>query len=1322
MIDDVTYSTTSEQIAGSGSPSRLEDVFEKEVLKALGSEASPSRAADLYLSMAPFIVDCISEALDNLAKQGNAVRGEHGLFWKLAATKNHQPAEVGECVVAEQPEEARQPTEVGQPSETLDGLNQGTHDTIDKNDSLPSKLKLEAGEKEELSCSVPFGEDASQELEHLKKVCQATEISPEGSVSIEVSGTTYHIALQRLRIRNLSFSSLSEKAVFLQLLDYPPSEMVDELSCKYKDIDILVSNGLAEEPWMLSIVAARRYAQMNPSWVESQCSLVAWAASLFSEDRKLFTALFMGEDFGSASRSARISLRTAMKILKDSLRIFPQIDRIIEPDVKDRKPSTEPLTLISGDKSEKAIVESPAPTSGGKSEKVVLEPFMFDDVSDAVTFLHALGATPEQICGRLDFDANRYGDLLAQGVDRWMDCTREGKGSSRFNLCAWARELRRSDARLALLSLLGEDPRKASEETSYSLRELDTRLDKIFETAPNSHPHERHSPVEKTGVVALSPSRAGDVSPRTDEGKEDVDRWPAGVKEAGERGLLLALLGASVVERTRILCTNPARLNELIRKAADNDSEIAGAFTRRTDGKCFLDRSKMDESVFETSGNLMVWASRLTPQEKAILVGWLAGEDEARIAQLRAHASVLSVRETLGRLLPFLASATYTPQKSETTDSQQRRSAQPISDARTDSILSLAQWLATLDEMTRGVLLAFFSGDRLSDYAVKNGVSTANARRAYQAALKSRPPLVEDRYLYLYETYNVSPEDFTALTGLGSESYGYLKGISVRGGGYRHLRPSGVGDDKLPKEIRERLKDGGAGVSSSGMLRIDGKLVRSTFESLVRHFGSVHAQTRPMTIEVFGTTYTQFLDEHELGGREDLRLPGNPQTAVQRLSKTGRFLVPSQKHVRYYDYDTYDFSPLVEVLRTSASRNVECSARIIFRAHRTLMEALDLVDEYDLFAVVKRLLREVSVPGVGTGKCPILRFGECDRHAQVLEIIKEVSPATADEVAAAYEERYGVSSASFKSSYLREFAAYRKNNRYEYRERELDGGMKKFLAGELKGDYLVLSLVQARFEARFSQASKLDVNDIALAPFGYHTSHGLIVRNGIDEKSVFGALIDNHDQFALGDIGFDEAIVKYPVFRNELRARLASLSYVEWMRGHYLSVDRLSSAFGVGEHELRSYMDYVSSLAEPGVPFSVPGLLISGNWHELDSLRDDAGVEDSLYEGLIEFMPANEGIKRTSFDGTTVYCRSRGSFSTGDFLSYLAKRERHIELEDLVDLLEDEYGIRTSVGYVRNCVERAASDGLVFHNQALDTLLPSKEANSEFVRSCIDRG
>ena len=51
-------------------------------------------------------------------------------------------------------------------------------------------------------------------------------------------------------------------------------------------------------------------------------------------------------------------------------------------------------------------------------------------------------------------------------------------------------------------------------------------------------------------------------------------------------------------------------------------------------------------------------------------------------------------------------------------------------------------------------------------------------------------------------------------------------------------------------------------------------------------------------------------------------------------------------------------------------------------------------------------------------RCPNIAFGMGERHEQVLELLREMSPATASELSEAYQERYGVDAALVAGIYL----------------------------------------------------------------------------------------------------------------------------------------------------------------------------------------------------------------------------------------------------------------------------------------------------------------
>ena len=384
------------------------------------------------------------------------------------------------------------------------------------------------------------------------------------------------------------------------------------------------------------------------------------------------------------------------------------------------------------------------------------------------------------------------------------------------------------------------------------------------------------------------------------------------------------------------------------------------------------------------------------------------------------------------------------------------------------------------------------------------------------------------------------------------------------------------------------------------------------------------------------------------------------------------------------------------------------------------MDQLDLKTEDELFVIIKRVVSEYHIQNVTILKNPMLQLGKANRHQQVLEIIQEISPASADEIASSYQERYGVSASTVKSSYLRDFQAYRKHGIYEYRDTSLTDTQRDYLANLLTADYHALSSIKMRYEAAPFSPSGLDINDENLESLGYITSHGLVVRKDIDLKALFAERIDSHERFCEGGSGFEEAVMHHPAFRSELSSRISLYQIVQFEPGKYISSKKLEDIFGISPAMLSAYARKVARSATPEIPFTVESLRRSGFSDPVDSLRENADFKDCFYETLIESLPATDLIKRTSLDGTKVYCKSKTPLSSSTFIKHIVQREGEIEIEDLLYLLEDEYGIKTSINVLRGIIERAYQANYIFYNQQFETLLPDKAANAEFLRRCIN--
>lgn len=833
-----------------------------------------------------------------------------------------------------------------------------------------------------------------------------------------------------------------------------------------------------------------------------------------------------------------------------------------------------------------------------------------------------------------------------------------------------------------------------------------------------------------------------------------LDQWPYPFTALGDQALFLHLLGAMRDEASRALGITCHRYDQLIERASERNPLLRHATYRTRRGRIRVNPELVNIGAAWADKDPMGFAMALTKQQQQFICGWIVGDNEIKMGSRRYLSGVnlksiydeivdLQYRWCSGKPAPSrlrssnpdphgspsdapsepptqLTLDLVVPVSTQSGEPADRRvSNQTNQAASTASIaITLAEWLDELDSFSSQVVQGKLTGAGFAGVAARSERPIREVRQTFNQTFSSRPTLYEDRFLHLVQTYHVNEMRFKQLTGLDDLSFSYLRHIDPQKG-VKPLIPGALEDPLVPTGVKHKLQKGSSPTVRDGIL-IDGVAIPRRYETLLVALGKSIASQKPMTVVEFQTAYSHLLEVNGLSGHILLQAPENPQGFSQSVSKTNHFLVVSQKYIRYYDYEAHDYGPLVTLLRAEVTKNIECSAQLIFDRHQALMEQLELLNGRELFVVIKRLLKENRSIDIRTGKNPLLNLGQCDRHQQVLAVIKEASPASADELASIYLERYGVTANTFRSTFLRDFHAYKKHGTYEYRDTQLSEQQAGFLRTLLIDSCHPLDVVKLRYEAAPFPTSALDINDENLKPLGYSVSHKLIVRDGVDLGSLFGKRIDGHAQFDEGDPGFETDVIHHPAFVSELRSRIDSYVYTEFEPGRYVSTKKLNELFGISAHTLMDYAEQVANRAEYNVPFTVHSLWRSGFSHPAESLAKDAGVKDCFYERLIETLPISRLIKRTSFDGTKVFCKSKLTLSVPQFMHHLAQREQEIEVEDLVDLLADEYGIHTTVTYVRNSIERARQDGLVFYSQNFDALFPDKAAYAEYLKSCIN--
>lgn len=639
--------------------------------------------------------------------------------------------------------------------------------------------------------------------------------------------------------------------------------------------------------------------------------------------------------------------------------------------------------------------------------------------------------------------------------------------------------------------------------------------------------------------------------------------------------------------------------------------------------------------------------------------------------------------------------------------------------------MSIEAWLALLSSDDANLLRWIFSGKPLMDYPHKPaGLGQLRQRRA--DLLCRRPHLDEDQFTPLYQRYDLTEEAFCTITQASPMAFGYLKAVKVSSKFSLRLIAN---DHTLPQEWRDRAvqlnRHSAAGVlrtpvsvekdNASQLEQIARKKLGnfSTRGAALRTFAESGAVEEYHDLKDFRNRYQLFLEENKCGYKQMLALPSEDIRCLNELRGTHMFLVARANKIRAYKVDSRFMSELRQILTLAVGRNIECGTGLILRENKELCDLYDVRDDEELYEIIRSFVRPGSVPGLEMGSMPLIRLGKTDRKNQMLGVLRDAdTELSSEEFAQRYAGRYCIATKTVRGNYLRDLNAYLRNGRYSYVDNDLTAEQQQFITDMVTEDYVSLPYVTASFAAKFGAASGRLVNDQSLAPLGLEISRDLIVREGVDLRQSFTNLLMSRDSFAYGSPGFGDEVITHPEFRNAITPLLRNFTFIECNHDSFISLKRLSESMGIRRFDLGSYACSLFARTEPSVPFTVTSLRKQGFMHKLDAVVDECGFDNSFYDSIVLYGLAHEQIRRTRFSGVYMFCRKEGTFSSGDAVEYVVRQKGPIEVGDLIDAFQDDYGVVITAADIN----RAVQDKGLFYNEDLDMVMLSKRMNAEYLR------
>lgn len=651
--------------------------------------------------------------------------------------------------------------------------------------------------------------------------------------------------------------------------------------------------------------------------------------------------------------------------------------------------------------------------------------------------------------------------------------------------------------------------------------------------------------------------------------------------------------------------------------------------------------------------------------------------------------------------------------------------ASKVEDLTGKGPMSIDAWLALLPADDANLLRWIFSDKPLMDYPHKPaGLGPLRQRRA--DLLRNRPRLDEDKFATLYQRYDLTEDAFCKITLASSMTFGYLKAVKVSNKFSLRLAAN---DRTLPQEWRERIAQLNrrpaadalrtpASTEESNATQLE-QIARkkignlSTRSVALRAFAESGAVKEYHNLKDFRNRYQLFLEENKCGYKMTLALPSDDIRCLNELRGTHMFLVARANKIRAYKVDSRFTSELRQILTLAVGRNIECGAGLIIRENQELCDLYDVHDDEELYEIIRSFVRPGSVPGLEMGSMPLIRLGKTDRKNQMLDVLRDAgTELSREEFAQRYAEKYCIEMKTVRNNYLRDMNAYLRNGRYSYVESSLTDEQQQFIKDMVTEDYVSLPYVTASFAAKFGTASDRLVNDQSLAPLGLEISRDLIVKEGVDLRQSFTNLLMSRDSFAYGSPGFGDEVINHPEFRNAITPLLRNFTFIECNHDSFISLKRLSESTGVRRIDLGSYACSLFARTEPDVPFTVTSLRKQGFMHKLDAVVDECGFDNSFYDSIVLYGLAHEQIRRTRFSGVYMFCRKEGTFSSGDAVEYVVRQKGPIEVGDLIDAFQDDYGVVITAADIN----RAVQDKGLFYNEDLDMVMLSKRMNAEYLR------
>ena len=573
---------------------------------------------------------------------------------------------------------------------------------------------------------------------------------------------------------------------------------------------------------------------------------------------------------------------------------------------------------------------------------------------------------------------------------------------------------------------------------------------------------------------------------------------------------------------------------------------------------------------------------------------------------------------------------------------------------------SIIDFAKLLDERYRKVVLLRLAGKTLEEVGLEiGGVTRERVRQISQKALRNKPIVKEDKYLYIFDTYDISKEDFDIAFNEPDYVYNYLVMTSTAKNTDKKYIGEALEDENLSIAFRKGLEK----ATYKNYITASGERVLKNRPALVEFF--VRNNCKELTsFKDFSDEYYAFLLEHDLN---DKKYTIEERTYMNHLSVCDYALWNMNKSFRYYDINSTDKYNFIKNINLNQYKNKEISTLKIFRDYPELMKEYDLRDEYELHNYLKKIWPAVDV-GVKFGRMPTLVIGEADKDQQALNLLIEHSPIGNYDLADLYEKEYGVKAYTAISNYFGGIAIYLYNSIYTIPTSDmpqLDEQQYNHLRSILTEDFYIINIIEDIFCKEYPGEDVKKINPYTLKKLGFMVYSNYVVSTRFESAhDYFRRILTTDDRVDAREWN-DKMYL--PTFISVLYMARSNFEIVEYLPLQYINFRKLAE-YGITKEDLKDYANAVKQFVNRNQFFTIYSLRKSGFTHTLDKL----GFDDWFYSSLLAENKENISYRRVG--GDRLFSYRKDDIVYMDLIIDIVSSARKISLTSLQEYILQEYG------------------------------------------------